>query len=165
MISRAGCLFIATLITGVLGERRQQFFRTTPGASFVSEGGRAILTCVIGDLGGRVQWTKDGLTLGYYRDLPGFPRYSVLGSDESGVFNLQIVDATLEDEATYECQVGPNGTNKPIRANAKLNVLLPPTKAELVGYEVDEELVVREEEEVGAHRWMNPADYMLKKRE
>ena len=28
------------------------------------EGGRAILTCVIGDLGGRVQWTKDGLTLG-----------------------------------------------------------------------------------------------------
>ena len=49
---------------GVLGEQRQQFFRTTPGASFVSEGGRAILTCVIGDLGGRVQWTKDGLTLG-----------------------------------------------------------------------------------------------------
>ena len=82
---------------------------------------------------------------------------------------MQIVDATLEDEATYECQVGPNGTNKPIRANAKLNVLrkllahislerrkgaldtflaVPPTKAELVGYEVDEELVVREEEEV-----------------
>ena len=30
----------------------------------MSEGGRAILTCVIGDLGGRVQWTKDGLTLG-----------------------------------------------------------------------------------------------------
>ena len=44
--------------------RRQQFFRTTPGDSFVPEGGRAILTCVIGDLGGRVQWTKDGLTLG-----------------------------------------------------------------------------------------------------
>ena len=117
-------------------------------------------------------WIKRiyALLPGYYRDLPGFPRYSVLGSDESGVFNLQIVDATLEDEATYECQVGPNGTNKPIRANAKLNVLrkllahislggrkgaldtfllaVPPTKAELVGYEVDEELVVREEEEV-----------------
>ena len=43
---------------------RQQFFRTTPGDSFVPEGGRAILTCVIGELGGRVQWTKDGLTLG-----------------------------------------------------------------------------------------------------
>ena len=54
-----------TLFSGVVGASpRQQFFRTTPGDSFVPEGGRAILTCVIGDLGGRVQWTKDGLTLG-----------------------------------------------------------------------------------------------------
>ena len=42
----------------------QQFFRTTPQDSFVAEGGRAIINCVIGDLAGRVQWTKDGLTLG-----------------------------------------------------------------------------------------------------
>ena len=93
-----------------------------------------------------MQWTKDGLTLGkfryktasslmskffincpyfagYFRELPGFGRYAVLGSDESGVFNLQITNATLNDEAVYECQVGPNGTNKPIRASAKLNVL------------------------------------------
>ena len=121
----------------------QQFFRTTPQDSFVAEGGRAIINCVIGDLAGRVQWTKDGLTLGkiaspsllppvqllnnnlsgYYRSLPGFGRYEVLGSDKSGVFNLQINNASLSDEAVYECQVGPNGTNKPIRASAKLNVL------------------------------------------
>ena len=31
------------------------------------EGGRAIINCVIGDLAGRVQWTKDGLTLGKMR--------------------------------------------------------------------------------------------------
>jgi len=149
-VSSANLVFLlSSSFTAIAGiGPRQQFFRTTPGDSFVPEGGRAILTCVIGDLGGRVQWTKDGLTLGYYRDLPGFPRYSVLGSDESGVFNLQIVEASLEDEAVYECQVGPNGTNKPIRANAKLNVLLPPTKAELVGYRAEEELVVREQEEV-----------------
>ena len=60
---------------------------------------------------------------GYYRELPGFGRYAVLGSDKSGVFNLQINNASLSDEAVYECQVGPNGTNKPIRASAKLNVL------------------------------------------
>ena len=60
---------------------------------------------------------------GYYRELPGFGRYAVLGSDKSGVFNLQINNASLADEAVYECQVGPNGTNKPIRASAKLNVL------------------------------------------
>jgi hypothetical protein len=60
---------------------------------------------------------------GYNRELPGFPRYSVVGTDESGVFNLQILNATLEDEAEYECQVGPNGTNKAIRENSRLNVL------------------------------------------
>ena len=46
------------------------------------------------------------------------------------------------------CQVGPNGTNKPIRASAKLNVLLPPTAAELVGHGAGAELQVREQEEV-----------------
>ena len=60
---------------------------------------------------------------GYFRELPGFGRYAVLGTDDSGVFNLQINNATLGDEAVYECQVGPNGTNKPIRASARLNVL------------------------------------------
>lgn len=99
----------------------------------------------------------------------------VLGSDKSGVFNLQINNASLSDEAVYECQVGPNGTNKPIRASAKLNVLceylshnpacdcltttetesnnfsclaVPPTKAELVGLKTGSELVVKEQEEV-----------------
>ena len=42
---------------------------------------------------------------GYFRSLPGFGRYAVLGSDESGVFNLQISNASLADEAVYECQV------------------------------------------------------------
>ena len=51
-------------IGGAAGEGKQQFFRTTPQDSFVPEGGRAIINCVIGDLAGRVQWTKDGLTLG-----------------------------------------------------------------------------------------------------
>lgn len=60
---------------------------------------------------------------GYDRKLPGFPRYSVLGSDDSGVFNLEISNATLEDDAVYECQVGPSFNNRPIRASARLNVM------------------------------------------
>ena len=39
---------------------------------------------------GSVQWTRDGLTLGYDRDLPGFDRYYVLGNDEAGTYNLQV---------------------------------------------------------------------------
>ena len=47
---------------------------------------------------------------GYFRSLPGFGRYAVLGSDESGVFNLQISNASLGDEAVYECQVSDDMT-------------------------------------------------------
>ena len=55
------------------GAGKQQFFRTTPQDSFVPEGGRAIINCVIGDLAGRVQWTKDGLTLG---ECPSFAYFA-----------------------------------------------------------------------------------------
>ena len=60
---------------------------------------------------------------GYDRRLPGFSRYSVLGSEETGEFSLEIVNATLEDDAIYECQVGPSFNNRPIRASARLNVM------------------------------------------
>ena len=60
---------------------------------------------------------------GYDRSLPGFPRYKVLGSEETGEFSLEVVNATLEDDAIYECQVGPSFNNKPIRASARLNVM------------------------------------------
>ena len=60
---------------------------------------------------------------GYDRKLPGFPRYTVLGSDASGEYSLKVTNATLEDDAVYECQVGPAPNNKPIRASARLNVM------------------------------------------
>ena len=60
---------------------------------------------------------------GYDRMLPGFPRYTIQGSDHTGIFSLEITNATLEDDAVYECQVGPSLNNKPIRAAATLNVM------------------------------------------
>ena len=60
---------------------------------------------------------------GYDRRLPGFPRYSVLGTDDSGEFSLQITNASLADDAIFECQVGPSISNRPIRASARVNVL------------------------------------------
>ena len=63
------------------------------------------------------------LLAGYDRSLPGFPRYTVLGHDTTGVFSLKITNATLTDDATYECQVGPAPGNKPIRASARIGVL------------------------------------------
>ena len=42
----------------------QQFFRVTPHDTEVGQGGTIIIPCEVGDRRGRVQWTKDGLTLG-----------------------------------------------------------------------------------------------------
>ena len=61
-------------------------------------------------------------SLGFDRHLPGFDRYFVHGDEHSGEYNLRVVNATKEDEAKYECQVGPGRGNPPIRASAFLTV-------------------------------------------
>ena len=74
---------------------------------------------------GNIQGTKcvfSLLFLGYDRTVPGKPRYSVLGTDNSGEFSLQITDVQLDDDADYECQVGPALYNQPIRHKAHLTV-------------------------------------------
>ena len=45
------------------------------------------------------------------------------GDDSSGVYSLRLTNATLDDDAVYECQVGPAPGNKPIRASARIHVL------------------------------------------
>lgn len=60
---------------------------------------------------------------GFSAVIPGFPRYSVVGDSRNGVYNLRIVNASLSDDAEYQCQVGPARFNKAIRANARLSVI------------------------------------------
>ena len=60
--------------------------------------------------------------LGYSRSIPGNPRYTVLGNDSNGNFSLQIANVSLEDDADYECQVGPALYNQPIRHKSHLTV-------------------------------------------
>lgn len=63
------------------------------------------------------------LLTGFSAVIPGFPRYSVLGDRTQGVYNLKISNASLDDDAEYQCQVGPAKLNSAIRANAKLTVI------------------------------------------
>lgn len=65
---------------------------------------------------------------GYVPEIPGFPRYRMLGDYKNGVFNLHIYNVNLEDDALYECQVGPYRAHnrepvEAIRASANLTVL------------------------------------------
>lgn len=61
--------------------------------------------------------------IGFSAVIPGYPRYSVLGDRVQGVYNLKVSNASLEDDAEYQCQIGPAKFNNAIRANAKLTVI------------------------------------------
>ncbi|XP_052122699.1 nephrin isoform X3 [Frankliniella occidentalis] len=57
------------------------------------------------------------------------------GDQSRGVFNLRISNASLEDDAEFQCQVSPKGRTAAIRANATLTVLSPPAGIEIINHE------------------------------
>ena len=54
---------------------------------------------------GDLQWTKDGFGLGTQRELPGFPRYRMVGDESAGEFSLEMSAVAPEDDAVFQCQV------------------------------------------------------------
>ncbi|KAI5639579.1 immunoglobulin i-set domain-containing protein [Phthorimaea operculella] len=102
---------------------QQQYFRIAPRSLRVHEGAEAVLECAVANLAGQVQWAKDGFALGFSSVIPGYPRYTMFGDRRHGVYNLRIVNVSLEDDAEYQCQVGPAQMHKVIRANASLTVI------------------------------------------
>ncbi|XP_064650915.1 nephrin-like isoform X3 [Lineus longissimus] len=103
-----------------------QSFRVKPNDTIVVQGQTIILKCEVENQQGRVQWTKDGFALGFSRDVPGYSRYSMVGDESRGVYNLKIVNVALGDDALYECQVGPSSGHPPIKTRATLSVAVPP---------------------------------------
>lgn len=69
--------------------------RHTTGQRFAMEpqdqtaivGSRVTLPCRVVDKVGSLQWTKDDFGLGEHRNLSGFDRYSMIGSDEEGKYD------------------------------------------------------------------------------
>uniref|UniRef100_A0A8C4UUD2 Kirre like nephrin family adhesion molecule 1 n=1 Tax=Falco tinnunculus TaxID=100819 RepID=A0A8C4UUD2_FALTI len=105
----------------------QTRFVEEPEDQTVVAGQRIVLSCVVLNYSGIVQWTKDGLALGMGQGLKAWPRYRIIGTADSGQYNLEITDAELSDDAVYECQA----TEAALRSRrAKLTVLskelLPP---------------------------------------
>ncbi|XP_029616061.1 kin of IRRE-like protein 1 isoform X1 [Salmo trutta] len=98
-------------------------FSQEPADQSVVRGQRVILSCVVFNYSGIVQWTKDGLALGIGEDLRAWPRYRVMRVQELGQYNLEIISAELSDDSLYECQA-PDAALRSRRA--KLTVLIPP---------------------------------------
>nr|XP_036227376.1 nephrin isoform X7 [Bactrocera oleae] len=127
---------------------QQQKFRVTPYDLQVLEGAEAMMRCEVSNKAGAVQWTKDGFALGFSAVIPGFPRYSVLGDRNQGVYNLRISNASITDDAEYQCQVGPARLHSAIRANARLTVIAPPGYIEIQGYAQNSKVEVRENQDL-----------------
>ncbi|KAK7156740.1 hypothetical protein R3I94_006700 [Phoxinus phoxinus] len=111
---------------GVCG---QQAFKTEPRNVTVRAGATSLLKCEVLRASGAVQWVKDGLLLGPQRSLPGYPRYSMTGDQQKGQYHLQIFNVSLEDDGSYECQVGRSVSSRAIVSRtAWLNVQIPPSQ-------------------------------------
>ncbi|KAM7345697.1 hibris isoform 4-T4 [Cochliomyia hominivorax] len=127
-------LLAVILLTTAQSTSAVQKFRVTPHDVQILEGTDTLLRCEVANRAGQVQWTKDGFALGFSAVIHGFPRYSVLVDAVNGIYNLQIKNASLEDDAEYQCQVGPAPGNPAIRANAKLSIVAAPSSIAIDGY-------------------------------
>lgn len=115
-----------------------QRFAMEPQDQTAVVGSRVTLPCRVMGKMGALQWTKDDFGLGQHRNLSGFERYSMVGSDEEGDFSLDIYPVMLDDDAKYQCQVGPGPAGEAgIRSRfAELTVLVPPEAPKITQGEV-----------------------------
>uniref|UniRef100_A0A182KDT0 Ig-like domain-containing protein n=1 Tax=Anopheles christyi TaxID=43041 RepID=A0A182KDT0_9DIPT len=122
-------------VSAASGTRQiEQRFAMEPQDQTAIVGSRVTLPCRVVNKSGQLQWTKDDFGLGTHRNLSGFERYTMVGSDEEGDFSLDISPVMLDDDAKYQCQVGPGRGGTPgIRSRfAKLTVLVPPEAPKIV---------------------------------
>ncbi|KAJ0170535.1 hypothetical protein K1T71_013906 [Dendrolimus kikuchii] len=127
--------FLSVLILmGSCNGYQEQRFAMEPQDQSAIVGSRVTLPCRVENKVGTLQWTKDDFGLGTHRNLSGYDRYSMVGSDEEGDYSLDIRDVTLEDDGNYQCQVssGLNG-EPPIRSRyAQLTVLIAPEAPRII---------------------------------
>jgi hypothetical protein len=71
----------------------EQRFAMEPQDQTAIVGSRVTLPCRVINKTGVLQWTKDDFGLGTHRNLSGFDRYSMIGSDEEGQFMVRLIIA------------------------------------------------------------------------
>merc|ERR1711915_177638 len=111
-----------------------QYFITTPTNLTVNTGTKVTLPCVVGNIAGACQWTKDGFGLGTDRQLPNYDRFTMGSDDErAGHCDLVIQPVLAEDGGVYQCQVsGAHGAAPIISKPATLKVLSEPGQPHIV---------------------------------
>ena len=85
MSARKGLILLFFLSFQVLGNGipPQEFIRQ-PHDQTAKVGDHVTLPCRVKNKRGMLQWTRDGFGLGVERNLTGFDRYHMSGTDEEG---------------------------------------------------------------------------------
>lgn len=124
---RVQFLLLIVLAASCHGYQEQRFAMEPQDQSAIV-GSRVTLPCRVENKVGTLQWTKDDFGLGTHRNLSGYERYAMIGSDEEGDYSLDIKDVTLDDDGLYQCQVSSGLHGEPaIRSRyAQLTVLVAP---------------------------------------
>ncbi|XP_065094287.1 irregular chiasm C-roughest protein-like [Ochlerotatus camptorhynchus] len=127
-------LLISAGSTGKVVNTGTQRFAMEPQDQTAIVGSKVTLPCRVESKIGQLQWTKDDFGLGWHRNLSGFDRYSMIGSDEEGDYSLEIYPVMLDDEARYQCQVSPGKDGTPgMRSRfATITVLVPPEPPKII---------------------------------
>ncbi|XP_063835310.1 irregular chiasm C-roughest protein-like isoform X1 [Ostrinia nubilalis] len=114
--------------------REEQRFAMEPQDQSAIVGSRVTLPCRVENKAGALQWTKDDFGLGTHRNLSGYERYHMIGSDEEGDYSLDIQNISLEDDGKYQCQVSSGLNGEPaIRSRyAQLTVLVAPDPPRII---------------------------------
>ncbi|KAG5311134.1 KIRR1 protein, partial [Acromyrmex insinuator] len=83
-VTNASSVVVSTLKPFITTEVVYQRFAIEPMDQTAVIGSRVTLPCRVLDQKGPIQWTKDDFGLGAVRNLTGYERYAMIGSDEEG---------------------------------------------------------------------------------
>lgn len=83
-----------------VADKHGQRFAMEPQDQTAIVGSRVTLPCRVIGKQGTLQWTKDDFGLGWHRNLSGFERYTMIGSDEEGDFSL---GSYAQEEYSIHC--------------------------------------------------------------
>ncbi|XP_040567753.1 nephrin isoform X1 [Lepeophtheirus salmonis] len=108
-----------------------QFFIKKPENMTVREHSNLTLECVVGNLQGEIQWSRDGFALGIDQEMVALScEKCTLMSPERGYSVLHVQNVLLGEGKEYECQVSPGskGPKVLLRAHVYVEILVPPKR-------------------------------------
>ncbi|XP_071957954.1 hemicentin-2-like [Antedon mediterranea] len=105
----------------VLTVQNEQSFTIEPTNTNVFQGSTAVLFCNVENKEGSVQWLKESVPFTSDTTITsGGTRYSIIGSQANGDYNLQIVSSEESDSGSYQCSVTAAGGSSAITSSVAM---------------------------------------------